>query len=66
MKLKVEEIKTYNITLIMEADYVKALYEKLMYNLDYPAHFWEGKSPSDEVEEFLKNLQVVYKKAKED
>ncbi len=50
----------------MSADYVKALYEKLMYNLDYPSHFWEGKSPSDEVEEFLKNLQVVYKKAKDD
>ena len=65
MELEFEEEKIYNITLKMSAGYLEALYLKLMNALEYPSSFWEGKSPSCEVEEFLKKLQVVYNKAME-
>lgn len=65
MKLKFEEEQEFTITLTFKGVELKALYEKLMHNLRYPEFFWDGKSPSDEVEEFLKKLQKVYKRVDE-
>jgi len=62
MKLEFEENQEFIITLTFKGVELKALYEKLMCRIGYPSHFWEGKSPSDEVEEFLKELQKVYKR----
>ena len=62
MKLKFKEEQEFTITLTFKGEELKALYEKLMTNLRYPEFFWDGKSPSNKVEMFVKELQRVYKR----
>ena len=62
MKLEEYDISTiYKFTVSIEKKQLIFIYDRLMEKLGYPAHFWQGKSPSCEMEEFMKLLWKVIK-----